>query len=206
MIIDSSKGHFPLMVNFLRDNSYHIFKMFVNQLGMTMFGLALSMATAQNDTFFFASSIFAVIFYLVLLYTMTWDIGYGEKIRIDAKRLDYKPLKGLVISFCANIVNIVLGILITVGYYGASAYSVSEAGIRFPSAPDSMVNVFGTAKTIATILEGMYAGIINRFFLNSPWIYIVIAIPAMLTCTVAYIMGVKGKRLTRFGGPTESKE
>ncbi len=194
------------MLNFLRDNSYHIFKMFVNQLGMTMFGLALSMATAQNDNFFLASSIFAVLFYLVLLYTMTWDIGYGEKIRIDAKRLAYKPLKGLLISFCANFVNLILGIMITVGYYGATAYTVSEAGISFPSAPDTMVNIFGVAKSAATILEGMYAGIVNRFFLNSPWIYIVITVPAMLTCAVAYIMGVKGKRLTRFGGPDESRE
>ena len=95
------------MKYFVKENSYLMFKMFVNQLGMTIFAIILTFATNQNDTLFLIVSIFSILFYMVLLYFMTWDIGYGEKIRIDAKRLDYKPMKGLILSFCANIINIV---------------------------------------------------------------------------------------------------
>ena len=50
------------MINFLKGYSYDIFKMFVNQLGMTMFGLVLSMATSRNDPLFIISSVFSIIF------------------------------------------------------------------------------------------------------------------------------------------------
>ncbi len=194
------------MINFLKDNSYLIFKMIVNQIGMTMFGLVLSMATSQNEILFLISSIFSIVFYMVLLYTMTWEIGYAEKIRIDGKRLKYRPMKGLLISFCANLLNLVLGILITVSYYTSVLGAPNEAGVIFPVAPQSAVNLFGTAKTIATLLEGMYSGVINFWFPNSPWIFIVITLPAMLTCMAAYIMGVKGKRFTKFLGPVEKTD
>ena len=200
------KDHLSVMINFLKENSYLIFKMFVNQLGMTMFGLVLSMATSQNETLFLISSIFAVVFYMVLLYTMTWDVGYAEKVRIDGKRLKYRPMKGLLISLCANIGNLILGILITIGYYSASSYTLNQVGAIFPSSPQSAVNLFRTAKTIATLFEGMYSGIISCWFLNSPWVYIVITFPAMLTCMIAYIMGVKGIHFTKLIGPDEKKD
>lgn len=195
------------MLNFLKENSYLIFKMFVNQLGMTMFGLVLSMATSQNSTLFLLTSIFAVLFYLVLLYTMTWDIGYAEKIRIEGKRLKYKPLKGFFISLCANIGNIILGILITASYYSATTFITNPVtGSLYPAGPDLSVNIYGVSLSIANLFEGMYSGIISTYFLNFPWIYILITFPAMITCMLAYIMGVKGKRFTRFLGPDEKRD
>lgn len=180
--------------------------MFVNQLGMTIFGLALSASTGQNNTLFLISSIFAILFYLTLLYTMTWDIGFEEKTRISGNRLQYKPMKGFFISLCANILNLLLGILITVGFYAATSYTTNSAGFISPSAPEFFVNLYGIAKGIAILLEGMYAGVINLLFKNSPWIYIVITLPSMLVCTVAYIMGVKGKHFTKLLGPEKKKD
>lgn len=184
------------MINFLKGYSYDIFKMFVNQLGMTMFGLVLSMATHTNDTLLIISSVFSIVFYLVLLYTMTWDIGYAEKIRIEGKRMKYHPEKGFILSLCANALNLLLGIIITIGYYSASA----------PNAPESVVNIYGIASSIATLLEGMYGGVINCLFVNKPWVFILIVFPAVITCGIAYIMGVKGRRITRMVGPDNSKE
>lgn len=195
------------MISFLKGYSYDIFKMFVNQLGMTMFGLVLSMPTSNNETLFLISSAFAIIFYLVLLYTMTWDIGYAEKIRIDGNRMKYRPEKGFVLSLCANALNLLLGLIITVSYYSATAYTVLEGSVaKNPAAPTSVVNIYGIARSIATLLEGMYGGVINVLFVNQPWIFIVIVLPAVLTCGFAYKMGVKGKRLTKLVGPDNSKE
>ena len=132
------------MMNFLKENSYLIFKMLVNQIGMTMFGLVLSMATHENNTLLLITSIFAVLFYMVLLYTMTWDAGYAEKIRIENNRLKFVPLKGLYMSLVANIPNIVLGILAVIGYYG----SVLEKGI--PVSPEWAVNLRGGCEETTT--------------------------------------------------------
>ena len=52
----------------------------------------------------------------------------------------------------------------------------------------------------------MYGGIINCLFVNQPWIFIVIVLPAVLTCGFAYIMGVKGKRITKMVGPDGKKD
>ena len=52
----------------------------------------------------------------------------------------------------------------------------------------------------------MYSGIVGLYFPSTPWILLLIVVPALITCTVAYITGVKGLRLTRFGGPNESRE
>lgn len=188
------------MMNFLKENSYLIFKMLVNQIGMTMFGLMLSMATHENNTLLLITSIFAVLFYMVLLYTMTWDAGYAEKIRIENNRLRFVPLKGLYMSLVANIPNIILGVLAVIGYYG----SVLENGV--PASPEWAVNLYGTAKIIALFIQGMYSGIVGLYFPATPWILLLIVVPALVTCTVAYIAGVKGKRITRFGGPVESRE
>lgn len=194
------------MINFLKGYSYDIFKMFVNQLGMTMFGLVLSMATSRNDPLFIISSVFSIIFYMVLLYAMTWDIGYAEKIRIEGKRMKFHPEKGFILSLCANALNLLLGIIITVSYYCATAYSVIDGTVKNPTAPVSVVNIYGVARSVATLLQGMYGGIINCLFVNQPWIFIVIVLPAVLTCGFAYIMGVKGKRITKMVGPDGKKD
>ncbi len=175
---------------FFKDNSYTIFKMFVNQIGMTIFGIALSFATSENNTFFLISSIFAACFYMVLLYTMTWDIGYEEKMRIDAKRLKYNRFKGLYMSLFANIPNFIIAILAIVGYIGASSFKSGT-----PISPAWAADLYSIGKLIASLIEGMYSGIVYVVFNFNPWSYLIIIIPSLITCTIAYIAGVKGIRI-----------
>lgn len=190
------------MVSFIKENSYNIFKMFVNQVGMTIFAIVLTFATNKNDTLFLIVSAFSICFYMVLLYFMTWDIGYEEKLRIESNRLRYNRFKGLYMSLLANVPNLLLAILITVGYYGATTFN--EAG--FPAGPEWSVNLYGIGKLLAGLIEAMYTGIINVLFGASPLAYFIIVIPAMITCTVAYIMGVKGKRVFPAPKNEHSKE
>ena len=183
--------------------------MFVNQLGMTIFGLVISMAvsglgSADGKSFqhpvAIAACLFAILFYLFLLYTMTWEIGYAEKVRIDGKRLHYIPLKGFYMSLVANIPNLILGTLAIIGYYGASEYQNLA-----PVAPEWSVNLFGICQALSKFLQSMYFyffSYTNEF----PFLMLLITLPAMITCLIAYILGVKGRQLFRFLGPTQSKE
>lgn len=184
------KGYSFFMKYFIKENSYWMFKMFVNQIGMTIFAIVLTFATNQNDTLFLIVSVFSICFYMVLLYFMTWDIGFEEKIRIDGKRQKFVKLKGLYMSLFANIPNFFLATLIIVGYYCSSGFN--SAG--YPASPEWAVNLYGIGRLIAGLIEAMYTGIINIVFGASPWAYLIITVPSLITCTIAYIMGVKGKR------------
>ena len=180
------------MKNFLKDNGYIIFKMMVNQLGMTMFGLMLSLATAQNDTLFLITSIFSVLFYMFLLYTMTWEDGFKEKVRIDSKRVKYSPLKGLWMSLCANIINFILAAVILIGYLCVTDMAAKS--------PEWAYNMYGVGKYIATVVEAMYAGLIGIYMPNNPLAYLLIIFPAVAVCTLGYYLGVKEVKLFGMGG------
>jgi len=190
------------MLNFLKDNSYTIFKMLVNQIGMTIFGIVLSMATSQNDTLHLIASIFSILFYMVLLYTMTWDIGYEEKNRIDHQRLKYRPLKGFYMSLVANIPNLIFGILFVVGRLSIRVFDTE--GI--PLSPAWAVNMMGVAKTLISFLEGMYNGLLVVAFGNAAYAHLLIVLPALVTCTLAYIAGVKGFHLLPVNPNKQNRE
>ena len=193
------------MLDLWKESSYDIFKMFVNQIGMTMFGLVLSFATQQNDTLFWIATVFSVLFYLFLLYSMTWDIGNAEKIRIDGGRLRYRPLKGFWLSLFANALNILLAILIIIGFFSASVY---ENGA--PASPTWAVNLYGTPRVIATFLQAMYAAFFSINYSGAPWLspfmFLLVVLPALVTCTAAYIAGVKGFRVFPQTKPRRKKQ
>ena len=109
------------MLHFIKDNRSVIVKMIVNQIGMIFFGLMLSMATNQNNRLFLAASIFSVLFYMFLEYTVGWDLGAHDKIKLDGGRIEYQPYKGLLVSLCANILNILSGLLTVIGYFCIAA-------------------------------------------------------------------------------------
>ena len=62
------------MKDFIAKYSHSIVVMFVNQIVISLFGSSLAMATisTENDILTILVSIGAVLFYLFLLYIMTW--------------------------------------------------------------------------------------------------------------------------------------
>lgn len=176
------------MKDFLRKRSYDAVKMFLNQFGTAVFGFVLALAAgrAKNPVLRNITSVFAILFYLFLLYTMTWEIGFRDKTAVEKKYEPFRPLTGLWISLCANAINLILAVFISLGI--------------LTSVP--VFNKIGAfASMAALLLEGMYTGLlansVNGVALNAHWwIYFVITVPSMITCTVAYICGVKDKKLT----------
>jgi hypothetical protein len=102
------------MLEIIKKNSSFIFKMIVNQIALTVFGLVLSVATYQNKPLHVFTGIFAIGFYLVLLYTMSWEAGIADKVRVDAKRIPYQPYKFAIISLAANSLNTLLALVATI--------------------------------------------------------------------------------------------
>ncbi len=185
------------MKKFFHEYSYNIVKMFVNQFAISIFGVSLTLATTQIhiessgfDTFTLIVSIFAVLFYLFLIYTLSWEIGAKDKISVDVGKKPYRPHLGLLLSLIANIPNILMAILYLIATIIGSN------------------NMMFIMRLIATLLQGMYFGIITSVSLpvsgtyvqlNSLWpTFFMICIPAMLTSWLAYFLGQKNFRIFAF--------
>lgn len=177
------------MKAFLREHSYNAVKMLLNQFATAIFGFVLALASskAQNLVLRNVTSGFAILFYLFLLYTMTWELGFHDKIAIDNGRKQYQPLTGFWIALFANAINFLLAIFIMLG----SLTSVEVFG-----------KIGGVCASIAVLIEGMYTGVLaNHVAADTPlnslwWVYFLLPIPALVTCLAAYILGVKDKKFT----------
>ena len=187
------------MKGFFSQYSYGIIKMFVNQFAISIFGSVLAMATASsgNNTLTLVVSIFAILFYLFLLYTMTWEIGAKDKISVDAKKKEYRPYVGIVMAIIANIPNAIIALLYTIAF-------------PFMNISGSWsVNLAAGSRIASIITEGMYLGAISVIKIGETvirdywWTYFVIIIPALVTCWIAYLLGHRNFRF--FGAFTQKK-
>ena len=177
---------------FFRRNSYSMIKMFVNQFAISIFGLVLALATAaaDNSVLTMVVSIFAICFYLFLIYTMTWEIGAKDRISVDIGKLAYRPHTGLLIALFANIPNILIAIL----YAIATPFSDTHAWAG---------NLCAVMMLVSGLLEGMYRGLLSVIYLPGTetslimawWSYFLIVLPALITAWVAYFAGFKNFRM-----------
>jgi uncharacterized membrane protein len=176
------------VINFLKNHSYSAVRLFVTQIVISVFGLALVIATGQNHTLQIIVSCAAVAFYLFLIYAAMWDIGSKDCINIETGKVEKRPLTGLFISLFANIPNFILAILITIGMLFADGGAISKLG--------------ATTSSIALWVQGMYVGLMTIDVGGAPlnsyfWMYFVIIIPAVGIATLAYFLGSKGIHATR---------
>lgn len=179
------------MGNFFKENSYSMVKLFLNQIGITVFGTMLCMATQNNTALLIGSSILSIGMFLFLNYTTIWEIGGKDKIRIDGGRLKPSATKGMFIAICANIPNYILAVLIGIG-----AIIDTEGG-------QSMAVI---CNFIARLLNGMYLGIFSiaehaiygdtPLLINTWWWFIIITLPSVVTGIIAYNLGSKGIRIS----------
>lgn len=179
------------MFRFLKENSYLIFKLMLNQIAMTVFGLVLTVATNQNDMLCMLTSLFSIAFYMFLLASMLWEEGAKDKIRSDAGRLHPQPLRGLFLAIPANIINFILGVLVVIGFFCSSHY-INEAGKLVVESPLWAANMYGISRAIAWFIQAMYAGLVQYYSPFNPVAYILIVLPALVVCWAAYYAGLRG--------------
>ena len=181
---------------FLKKYSDQIFKLVLNQIAMTFFGLIVSLATSENDTLFLLSSIFAILLYLFLEGSVLFELGEKDNIRVEAGHIAPMPLKGLWIALAANGVNLLLGILSEVGY-------LISAGGEFPHWAAQMREV---CNIIARFIQSMYAGLIYTYAPHNPIALVLIVLPSLGICALAYFCGAKGFYLSKLLGIRKKKE
>ncbi|MBE6723924.1 MAG: vitamin K epoxide reductase family protein [Ruminococcaceae bacterium] len=192
------------MKDFWKENGAYIGKMTLNQFGATFFGvmlvLAASAAQSQRTWLTIFASTFATVFYLFLVYTVLWEKGGQDRIRVDSGRKKREPFKGLLIAVCANIPNILLGVL-----------DIGTRLVMNPGDPDRLAGkINSVVRAIVLLWEGMYAGFVSYAHTvapNHPYLLsltrLLIVIPALLVGGLAYWLGLNNKRLMQ---PFELKQ
>ena len=178
------------MRNFFRDHSYDAAKLLVTQCAISMFGFVLTLACGMidNDALRTGCSVFAILFYLFLIYTSVWEIGAKDGLSAQYGHKPYRPATGLQISLLANAINFLFAIGILLGS-------------MFPTV-DLLGNIGGGCKFLSLITHGMYTGVLAIKFcganLNTYALsYFLIPLPAILTTAAAYYFGLKNKRFTK---------
>lgn len=146
-------------MRFIKDNSYDIVKLFVNQMGITIFSLVLYTAVgAIEDEALYSKisvlvSVFSTIFYLALIYTAAWDYGARDKIRIDGGKLEAIRGKGALLSLIANIPNFILASL-----------AIITMLVYLGSGSDVAYTAFGVANLILRFINAMFLGALQGIF------------------------------------------
>ncbi len=187
------------MIAFIKNNSYLIFRLMLNQFGMTVFGLMTSMAAAAVDnalagggkvgrTCMIWVSVFAVLFHIYINYMALKEEGQKDKIRLDAGRAEYTPLRGLYIALVASVINLLLGLIIVV----ADLIPL-----------DAAIALSGSCKILSSILQATFwgmmlglSGVATIAELPSFW-FIIIPLPTIICGWISYRNGLHDVSLLR---------
>lgn len=185
----------------LKNNFYDILRLYINQIGITIFSLVLYTAVnivdeeVLNLRIKVAISIFACLFYFVLIYTASWDYGGKDKIRIDAGRLEKNRFKGAVMALWANAPNFFIAGVCAVSYWINMEFKIS-----FFENLSSVFNIF-TRFTMAMylgILQGIFDFLkddtVAYYFWQSIG-YIIMPVFSIAVIHISYTFGLKNKKI-----------
>ena len=191
-------------MGFWKKHSYQIVRLFIIQVGIAIFGLVLSFAVAsafrdRNDGLaLLVVSIFSVLFYLFILYSVAWEYGGKERMHLDALHEAPKGGVGFLLALLAEIPNLVLDLLMLIGgiLYRAGAVAVGSGFLTVGFTP-------------SLFIQSTYQGIINNclaawglvegespdYYLVAALLFLASILPAIAVTGFAYWMGMHEKRI-----------
>lgn len=182
-------------MKFFRQNTHLILRLFVNQIGITFFALVLTMAVArmENDSFKIWVSVFSILFYLCLIYSVMWEAGAANAVPIEAGRMQHDKLFSLKASLWASVPNFALAFLMIVFCLLGVVAKLGWAG-----------GVYGVLHIIAGLFEAMYVGLFAAILgafsgvteqLMACLLYVLSSLPMILVSLGAYALGMRNIRL-----------
>jgi hypothetical protein len=191
-----------------KEHSYDIVKLYINQIGITIFSMFLytAVGTIEDSSLFntlrILVSVFSILFYFVLVYHIVWELGAKDKIRIDSGRYSPKPLKGGILALYANIPNLVLALLAVIfvslylifGFeWCESAFAIVFLIVRFHAAM-----YMGVVQGVTPAAPGGGAdmAVYTDALLESVW-FIVLPLVAVLFTQFTYWLGSKERKFFR---------
>ena len=183
----------------IKNHFYDIIRLYINQIGITIFAFILNTAVTNPDNptlslkLQIGVSVFATLFFFALLYTMGWDWGANDIIRVESGKQKKTPFKGAALAFFANIINFVLAgvcvicmMLIIDGSAAAEPVNqIFNLLLRF------------TNSMYLGMIKGIFASVtdVNLSFLYQSIGYFVAPILAIGVTQLGYFLGTKNFKI-----------
>lgn len=175
-----------MLFSFFKKHLSIISKLIVHQVGMMIFGFAVTMGidsfnqentAANSDMYLALVSGFSVLFYLVLLVFATNEEGARDKIRIDSGRLERDPALGAKWGLAANSVNILLGVVMCAFYFIDTSFTNT---------------VYDICLTIAVCIQSPYLGLRYVLMPNNPIFFLIMPALPVAAEWLGYYLGIRG--------------
>lgn len=183
-------------MKFLKANSYEIVRFIVIQLGLSIFGVVLTMAChSMNQTLLLPVSVFSIGFYLFLVYSVAWENGSKDKIRVDAGRLPDRKWKGFAVMLCSQLPYLFLTLLMLIGALViglGSGVAADKIGGALFTYPYFLVNF------LTSVYLGAMKALFGSFgtqYMLSVIVHILLTLPAIVTAGFGYFLGASGMRI-----------
>lgn len=175
-------------------------KLILNHFGAALLGIMLTSACGMNMFLNVATSVLAVIFYMIIDYNAMWDIGAKNRAKTETGRFVDDRFYGIKAALIGNIPNFALAFLCT-AFTAIGAF----ANVGF------FANAAYITNTAARFWDGMYTGILVAIIPHTAegalveltetqsvlymLLYFAITIPSLIICPLAYKAGYKGFRI-----------
>lgn len=199
-------------MKFIKENSYDIVKFFIYQAGIAIFSIALltAVSSAIEDDDGLRSimklvvSILAVGFYIMLVYTVSWEYGAKDRIRIDAGKISGDSFKAAKIALLANLPNFVFS-----GVAIISSLLYADGNV--------WTTILGIFLAIIGLIESMYIGVIQfilcavipdtsaYYFLQSLCFFL-LPILIVASAHLGFTLGDKNVKIFGFAGKKTHKK
>ena len=140
-------------MRFFKENSYDIVKLFVNQIGISIFSLVLYTAASRIIDVELYISIFAILFYAALIYTAAWDLGSQDRLKVDAGKMKQNDFKGAIVAAVANIPNVIFIV-----------FAIIFIGSYLAGGSEGMYTAFGIINLVFRLICAMYIGVLSAIF------------------------------------------
>ena len=189
-------------MRFIKEHFDNIVKLFINQIGISIFAMFLYTAASAVEfadaskalAIKMAISVFSILFYFFLIYNVTWEIGAKDKIKIDGKRLEKKTSKGILLGVYSNLINYV---------FVGTAFLIFA--IYMMTGAEALKSIFAVMNLIFRLFLSIYLGAIQGIFSFIPdgdTVYLLETLGYLIFCGisalvihVSYLMGLSERKL-----------
>ncbi|MBO5111565.1 MAG: hypothetical protein J6D21_12730 [Clostridia bacterium] len=163
-------------MKFIKENSYTVVRLGLNQFGMAVFGLIVTMACVNLDnmTLTTLGGLLSTLMFWFLIYTVCWNEGGKHRIRVDGGREPKRIFNGALLGLLANALNLLLGIVYTVTYYIDTTAAIDIS---------NMLNA------ILRIFHAMYLGLLVAGGMIGPIPFLLIPVLGVAVCQISYLLG-----------------
>ena len=205
------------MINY-QSNGRTVINLLVNQIVLIFFSFILGMVTVKHSALYACVSVFCILFYFFLLYTMCWEIGAKDKLRVEGGRMDPAPFKCVWLALAANAVNLLSALTACISKLflpfaedmslwqrlsspavhpdsaTAEAAETAIEGLLAADCPVWLHSLYSISEAITRILLYMFRGLEKLIAPENPLIHLASIGATVLVCGMAYYLGSKNFR------------